>query len=343
VETAEDAVTGLAKLAALKPDLVILDLDLPVVDGFKLLSHIRSTANMPIIVLSGLYVRSSDRIQSSELGADYYMTKPFSVKELRQKARQLIARYRGISDWIIHQRSQRVPPPIMESSAETRITATEQPSASGMPTPPTRIETAGSAASEQGSRMRFGHGRGTRPGLDQFLSYDDFIGRVEHNVKLGMEIGTTFSIVGCRMPDGANGTVNAVRLYGLISAIIRNDDLISMNQRNDFVVLLSDADAAGARAFIGRLFDRVVSDMDTEPLVWLRSFPHREEATEVAWQTLSTTATKALSQPLEPPTPRKSQPPIEPPEPAVRNEPSRPKPNERLDPRESYINLLKSL
>ena len=343
VETAEDAVTGLAKLGALKPDLVILDLDLPVVDGFKLLTHIRSTANMPIIVLSGLYVRSSDRIQSAELGADYYMTKPFSVKELRQKARQLIARHRGISDWISHQRSQRVPPPIVETGAGSPSAVAEQVS------PASAAATRQSSAAAEkgpgeGSRMRFGRGRGTRSVVDQFLSYDDFVLRVEQNVKLGMEIGTTFSIVGCRMPDGANGTVNAVRLYGLISAIIRNDDLISMNQRNDFVVLLTDADAAGAKAFIGRLFDRVVGDMETEPLVWLRSFPHLEEATEVAWQTPVTTAAKPPSAPQESPAPRKTQPAgAATPEPPVRSEPARPKTSERLDPRESYINLLKNL
>ncbi|HEU4387979.1 MAG TPA: response regulator [Blastocatellia bacterium] len=343
VETAEDAVTGLAKLGALKPDLVILDLDLPVVDGFKLLTHIRSTANMPIIVLSGLYVRSSDRIQSAELGADYYMTKPFSVKELRQKARQLIARYRGISDWIIHQRNQRVPPPIVETSGEAALVAPVQ---TGPASTPSRVSADERGQANQGSRMRFS--RGTRSVVDQFLSYDDFVLRVELNVQLGMEIGTTFSIVGCRMPDGANGTVNAVRLYGLISAIIRNDDLISMNQRNDFVVLLTDADAAGAKAFIGRLFDRVVGDMETEPLVWLRSFPHLEEATEVAWQTPTTAPARPASPQQETPPPPKAQPAAAraAAESSVRVEPARPQPaksSERLDPRESYINLLKNI
>jgi CheY-like chemotaxis protein/KaiC/GvpD/RAD55 family RecA-like ATPase len=95
-----EGIGGLAKLISLRPDLVVLDLDLPVVDGFKVLAHIRASLNMPIIVISSSHLRASDRIQSMEMGADYYLTKPFSVKELRQKARQLIARYRGIAEWI---------------------------------------------------------------------------------------------------------------------------------------------------------------------------------------------------------------------------------------------------
>jgi CheY-like chemotaxis protein len=100
VEVARDGVSGLAKLISFKPDLVVLDFDLPVSDGFKVLGLIRSSLNVPIIIVSGSRMRALDRVMASELGADYYLTKPFSANELKHKARQLIARYRGISSWI---------------------------------------------------------------------------------------------------------------------------------------------------------------------------------------------------------------------------------------------------
>ncbi|MGH9763578.1 MAG: response regulator, partial [Blastocatellia bacterium] len=100
VERADDGVTGLAKLISFKPDLVVLDVDLQIIDGFKLLEHIRANLDVPIIALSSSHIRASDRIKAAELGADYFLTKPFAIKELRQKARQLIARYRGIDEWI---------------------------------------------------------------------------------------------------------------------------------------------------------------------------------------------------------------------------------------------------
>ena len=100
IEVARDGVSGLAKLISFKPDLVVLDFDLPVIDGFKVLGLIRSSLNVPIIIVSGSRMRALDRVMASELGADYYLTKPFSANELKYKSRQLIARYRGISSWI---------------------------------------------------------------------------------------------------------------------------------------------------------------------------------------------------------------------------------------------------
>lgn len=101
IEVVQDGVSGLAKLIAFKPDLVVLDFDIPVIDGSKVLSLIRSALNVPIVIMSGKRMRAIDRVMASELGADYYLTKPFSVKELKHKARQLIARYRGIDSWIM--------------------------------------------------------------------------------------------------------------------------------------------------------------------------------------------------------------------------------------------------
>ena len=101
-----DGISALARLISFKPDLVVLDVDLPIVDGFKVLEHIRSSLNVPVIVVSGSRVRASDRVLSTELGADHFLTKPFSAKELATKARQLIARHRGIPSWIVTGKSE---------------------------------------------------------------------------------------------------------------------------------------------------------------------------------------------------------------------------------------------
>jgi CheY-like chemotaxis protein/KaiC/GvpD/RAD55 family RecA-like ATPase len=245
VETAGDAVTGLAKLISFKPDLVILDIDLPVIDGFRLLTHIRSSLSVPIIVVSSSHLRASDRIQSVELGADYYITKPFNVREIKQKARQLIARYRGINEWI--------------------------------------TLSTGSAPSPKGHDLSPGCGRSAaaEPNGNQYVPYQDFFARVEEKVKEATESGASFSIVGCRLPGMTErGDDLLARLVNILLSMVRDSDLISMNQHRDLVVLLADADASGARAFISRLRDRVMQEVNQKLYTWLRTFPTLEETTE---------------------------------------------------------------
>jgi DNA-binding response OmpR family regulator/KaiC/GvpD/RAD55 family RecA-like ATPase len=246
VEVVHDGLSGLAKLISFKPDLIVLDIDLPIIDGFKVLEHIRQSLNMPIIVVSGLRVRASDRVMSSELGADYYLTKPFSVKELRQKARQLIARYRGIDSWITHR-------PMTERAAPA-IATTEH-----------------SAAEPEAESIE--------ASADQFTPYAEFTSEVERRVRAAMETGSPFSIVGCRATRmTAGGGRVALKMFELSRALIRDTDLISTNPRNDLVIMLADADAFGARAFISRLRGRLAAELNEEPSVWLRSFPELEEA-----------------------------------------------------------------
>jgi DNA-binding response OmpR family regulator/KaiC/GvpD/RAD55 family RecA-like ATPase len=253
VEIVHDGVSGLAKLISFKPDLVIIDVDLPIIDGFKVLAHIRTSLNMPIIVMSGSHMRASDRVRSTDLGADYYLTKPFSVKELRQKVRQLIARHRGISSWIIN-----------SPGIESRAIAYNQERGE---------HDAGRSAAHLHASLASGGGH--------FTSYEDFVARVEKNVRTALDNNSSFSIVGCRLPNmTAYGGLVAIHLYELVSTLVRDSDLISTNQRNDLVILLADADAAGARAFITRLRDRVIEEVNQEPSVWMRSFPDLEEAVE---------------------------------------------------------------
>jgi DNA-binding response OmpR family regulator/KaiC/GvpD/RAD55 family RecA-like ATPase len=245
VEVVHDGLSGLAKLISFKPDLIVLDIDLPIIDGFKVLEHIRQSLNMPIIVVSGLRVRASDRVMSSELGADYYLTKPFSVKELRQKARQLIARYRGINSWITHR-------PITERAVPAMATT-------GDPAAEPDVAAIG-------------------PDEEQFTPYAEFACEVERRVRTAMETGSPFSIVGCRSSRmTAGGGRVALKMFELSRALVRDTDLISTNPRNDLVIMLADADAFGARAFISRLRERLAAELNEEPSVWLRSFPELEE------------------------------------------------------------------
>ena len=77
----------------------------------------------------------------------------------------------------------------------------------------------------------------------------------------------------------AKGGHLALRLYDLARRLIRETDLLSTNPRNDIVILLTDANASGARAFVSRLRERVINELHQEPDIWLRSFPDLEEAT----------------------------------------------------------------
>jgi two-component system KDP operon response regulator KdpE len=86
VETATTGTDGLASYARIRPDLVLLDLGLPDMDGLDVIRAIRGRANTPIVVLS---VRESerDKVEALDLGADDYLTKPFGVNELLARVR----------------------------------------------------------------------------------------------------------------------------------------------------------------------------------------------------------------------------------------------------------------
>ena len=92
VEVANDGQTGLEK--ALKEDynLIILDLMLPGVDGFEICRQVRSEKNTPIIMVSAKK-DDIDKIRGLGLGADDYMTKPFSPSELVARVKAHLARY----------------------------------------------------------------------------------------------------------------------------------------------------------------------------------------------------------------------------------------------------------
>jgi two-component system KDP operon response regulator KdpE len=72
---------GLTKIAEQNPDIVILDMGLPDMDGVTVTSRLREWSNVPVIVLSGLRLES-DKVAALEAGADDYVTKPFGINEL---------------------------------------------------------------------------------------------------------------------------------------------------------------------------------------------------------------------------------------------------------------------
>ena len=94
VITAYDGTTGLAMARSEKPDLVVLDLNLPGMDGLDVCRAIRRESDVPIIMLTAR-VEEADRLIGLELGADDYITKPFSPRELVARVRVVLRRVQG--------------------------------------------------------------------------------------------------------------------------------------------------------------------------------------------------------------------------------------------------------
>lgn len=96
IEEAVDGQEAITLMAAHHPDLVILDLSLPDMDGVEVLRRIREWSQVPIIILS---VRDgeSDKISALDAGADDYLTKPFSVGELTARIRVAL-RHANLTD-----------------------------------------------------------------------------------------------------------------------------------------------------------------------------------------------------------------------------------------------------
>lgn len=94
VVLASDGLEGVRAFETHAPDLVLTDLSMPRADGFEFISAVRPTSHTPIIVLS---VRGSDadKIRALDLGADDFVTKPFSVAELLARVRAQLRRIGG--------------------------------------------------------------------------------------------------------------------------------------------------------------------------------------------------------------------------------------------------------
>jgi DNA-binding response OmpR family regulator len=91
VMTAGNGVDALAMIQRARPDLVVLDLALPGMDGLDVARLVRRDSNVPIIMLTAR-VEESDKLVGLELGADDYITKPFSPRELVARVRAVMRR-----------------------------------------------------------------------------------------------------------------------------------------------------------------------------------------------------------------------------------------------------------
>jgi two-component system KDP operon response regulator KdpE len=97
VLTAATAAGALSAAAAHPPDLVILDLGLPDMDGVEVIAGLRGWTSAPIIVLSGR-TDSTDKVQALDAGADDYVTKPFGMEELLARMRAAARRVGAAGD-----------------------------------------------------------------------------------------------------------------------------------------------------------------------------------------------------------------------------------------------------
>lgn len=91
VETASDGEEALNKVKANTPDLIILDIMLPKFDGWTVCREVKKTSNVPIIMLSAR-TEEFDRVLGLELGADDYIPKPFSPREMVARVRAVLRR-----------------------------------------------------------------------------------------------------------------------------------------------------------------------------------------------------------------------------------------------------------
>lgn len=91
VETAADGLTGISIAQEKKPALVLLDLNLPGMDGLDVARELRRTSDVPIVMVTAR-VEETDRLIGLELGADDYISKPFSPREVVARVRAVLRR-----------------------------------------------------------------------------------------------------------------------------------------------------------------------------------------------------------------------------------------------------------
>lgn len=97
VYLANDGQTAVNTFEAKSPDLVLLDIMLPKMDGWQVCREIRKTSSVPIIMLSAKG-ETFDKVLGLELGADDYVTKPFEAKEVMARIKAVLRRVKGDND-----------------------------------------------------------------------------------------------------------------------------------------------------------------------------------------------------------------------------------------------------
>ena len=103
VEAAYDGQEALDKIRSIQPDLVVLDLMMPGIDGWEVCRSLRRKSDTPVIILTARG-DDVDKVVGLELGADDYVTKPFNPRELTARVKAVLRRYRP----------EMKPPPVLE-------------------------------------------------------------------------------------------------------------------------------------------------------------------------------------------------------------------------------------
>ena len=113
VITAGDGRMAIARFERHRPDLVILDWMLPGIDGIEVARRIRATSSVPIIMLTAR-AEEEDRIKGLEFGADDYVVKPFSARELEARVRAVLRRANGRERTVLEEGDIRIDLPRRE-------------------------------------------------------------------------------------------------------------------------------------------------------------------------------------------------------------------------------------
>jgi DNA-binding response OmpR family regulator len=100
VTTAEDGNRALETVAADAPELVLLDVNLPVIDGWGVLEAVRKFSRVPVIMVT-VRDTAQDKIAGLDLGADDYIAKPFDLRELDARIQAVMRRYQAASPAVI--------------------------------------------------------------------------------------------------------------------------------------------------------------------------------------------------------------------------------------------------
>ena len=99
--TASNGETAIMMTTSHNPDIMLLDLGLPDIDGIEVIRSVRTWSNLPIIVLSARS-EDSDKIEALDNGADDYLTKPFATKELLARVRAMTRRRENVMEPNLH-------------------------------------------------------------------------------------------------------------------------------------------------------------------------------------------------------------------------------------------------
>jgi DNA-binding response OmpR family regulator len=98
VEHAADGRAGLRLVHELRPDLVLLDIGLPSMDGWQVLERVRDISDVPVLLLTA-HGQESEKVRGLRGGADDYLTKPFANSELLARVEALLRRAGGPGEW----------------------------------------------------------------------------------------------------------------------------------------------------------------------------------------------------------------------------------------------------